>query len=191
MRFPPSSIVFAAIFVVYPILVYLGLAYFDARSVALLLLLLAAGRFLFARSAEGGRAFTPQLLFALAAAAVIALLVMISDSALYLRLYPVAINGLMLVIFGTSLLRPPTVIERFARLKEPDLPDSGVRYTRKVTIVWCVFFLLNGSVALYTALATSLETWTLYNGSIAYVLMGALFAGEYLVRRRVQKKTLA
>jgi uncharacterized membrane protein len=30
--------------------------------------------------------------------------------------------------------------------------------------------------------------WSLYNGLIAYLLMGLLFAGEYLIRRRTQKQ---
>lgn len=191
MRSLTPGIIFGAILVAYPLVVYLGLLYFDARSVALLLVLLAGGRWLFAKRDEAARAFPPQLLFALVATVVIALLVLISDSDLYLRLYPVAINALMLVLFGLSLWQPPTMIERFARLKEPDLPEGAVRYTRNVTIVWCLFFIINGSIALYTAIATSLEIWTIYNGSIAYGLMGALFAGEYLVRRRFQKKKLA
>jgi uncharacterized membrane protein len=78
------------------------------------------------------------------------------------------------------------MIERIARIREPNLPDAAVRYTRIVTEVWCLFFVLN-AVALYTALAADIEVWALYNGVIAYVLMGLLFAGEYLVRRRVQR----
>jgi uncharacterized membrane protein len=49
-------------------------------------------------------------------------------------------------------------------------------------------FVLNGSLALYTAVAADIEVWALYNGVIAYVLMGLLFAGEYLVRRRVRRR---
>lgn len=104
-----------------------------------------------------------------------------------LRLYPVLVNALMLVVFCGSLFYPPSLIERFARLQEPALPDSAIVYTRRVTQVWCVFFLLNGSVALVTALWSSLEIWSLYNGLIAYLLMGCLFAGEYWVRLRVRR----
>ncbi len=58
------------------------------------------------------------------------------------------------------------------------------RYTRRVTQVWCGFFVLNGGLALCTALWASDAGWALYNGLVAYVLMGLLFAGEWLVRRR-------
>jgi uncharacterized membrane protein len=79
-------------------------------------------------------------------------------------------------------------VERLARLQQPDLPPQGVRYTRRVTQVWCGFFIINGSIALITALWSSFAWWSLYNGLIAYVLMGLLFAGEYLIRRRTQKR---
>lgn len=77
------------------------------------------------------------------------------------------------------------MIERFARLRHPDLPEAGVHYTRQVTQVWCGFFFVNALVAAWTAVAVSREAWALYNGLIAYVLMGTLFAGEWLVRQRL------
>ena len=191
MAVTPSKVFFAAIFVAYPVMVYFGLMYFDARSVALLLILLVGARLVFAGRVAGKRAFRPQLIFALAAAGVIGFLVMLSDSPVFLRFYPVCISALMLVLFFLSLLHPPTVIERFARIQNPNLSPAAIRYTRKVTIVWCVFFIFNGGAALYTTLFTSLEVWALYNGAISYGLMGILFAGEYLIRRRLQQRALA
>jgi uncharacterized membrane protein len=79
------------------------------------------------------------------------------------------------------------MVERMARLTEPDLPPEAIGYTRKVTQVWCGFFVINGSIALGTAIWASPEVWTLYNGVIAYVLMGLLFGGEYLVRLRFKR----
>jgi uncharacterized membrane protein len=32
-----------------------------------------------------------------------------------------------------------------------------------------------------------LSWWTLYNGLIAYFIMGILFAGEWLLRRRLRR----
>jgi uncharacterized membrane protein len=90
----------------------------------------------------------------------------------------------MLLLFGLSLKFPPSMIERFARLREPNLPLAGVHYTRRVTQVWCAFFVANGTVAVWTALYASRDVWAIYNGLIAYLLMGALFAGEWLLRRR-------
>jgi len=156
-----------------------------------LLILLVGARVVFAGRKAGQRTFRPQLIFTLAAAGAIGFLVVVSNSELFLRFYPVCISGLMLALFFVSLLRPPTIIERIARFKDPNLPDAAIRYTRNVTIIWCVFFVFNGGAALYTTLYTSLETWALYNGVISYVLMGLLFAGEYLVRKRFQNRALA
>ena len=82
------------------------------------------------------------------------------------------------------------MIERLARLQEPDLPAAGVAYTRRVTQVWCGFFIVNGSVSLLTALFASDAGWALYNGVISYALMGLLFVGEWLIRKRVKAKAL-
>ena len=74
MTITPSKVFFAAIFVAYPVMVYFGLMFFDARSVAVLLILLVGARLVFARRIAGTRAFRPQLIFALAAAGAIGFL---------------------------------------------------------------------------------------------------------------------
>ncbi|NMR95446.1 hypothetical protein HKB38_29015, partial [Vibrio parahaemolyticus] len=101
--------------------------------------------------------------------------------------YPVVVNVCVLCGFGLSLKQPQSIIERLARLQEPDLPASGVAYTRKVTMVWCAFFTLNAAVALYTCFLP-VKIWTLYNGLISYLLAGGLFAGEWIVRQFVRKE---
>jgi uncharacterized membrane protein len=50
------------------------------------------------------------------------------------------------------------------------------------------FFGINGAIALATALWASAAFWSLYNGLIAYMLMGLLFAGEYLVRSHFKRR---
>ncbi|WP_104035946.1 septation protein IspZ [Vibrio jasicida] len=105
----------------------------------------------------------------------------------WLKFYPVMVNVCMLGVFALSLRQPQTIIERLARLQEPDLPESGVLYTRKVTLVWCAFFIMNAATALYTCFE-SIEVWTLYNGLISYLLAGSLFAGEWIVRQFVRKE---
>lgn len=104
------------------------------------------------------------------------------------RAWPVLINAALFTLFAWSLRHPPSLIERLARRQEPDLPPSGVRYTRRVTQLWCGFFLTNGSIALWTALYADLDLWTLYNGGIAYGLSGALFAAEWCVRQCVRQR---
>ena len=111
-----------------------------------------------------------------------------TNTVLPLKLYPVVVNTGMLFLFGLSLVFPPTLVERIARVKEPSLSDAGVRYTRRVTQVWCLFFVFNGSMAAITAFFASHEIWSLYNGLIAYLLMGLLFGTEYLCRLRFKRR---
>ncbi len=100
--------------------------------------------------------------------------------------YPVAVNTVMLVLFGGSLLTAMPLVERLARLREPDLTQRAVVYVRRVTQIWCLFFIINGGIALATCLAGSLHWWTVWNGMLSYLLMGSLMAGEWWVRRRLR-----
>ncbi|MCK6740299.1 hypothetical protein L8S66_20430 [Enterobacter bugandensis] len=108
----------------------------------------------------------------------------------WLLFYPVVVNLVMLAVFGGSLWTAMPLVERLARLREPNLPPEGVRYTRRVTLVWCGFFIGNGAMALYTVLHGDMHLWTLWNGMVAYILMGTLMAAEWLVRQRVIKKEM-
>ncbi|QIR13303.1 hypothetical protein [Shewanella aestuarii] len=100
----------------------------------------------------------------------------------WLLYYPVVINLSMLALFGFSLIQGPSLIERLARLKEPDLPSQATPYLIKVTKIWCGLFVFNGLMALYTAMATDITIWTIYNGLIAYLLIGGLLGGEWIYR---------
>jgi uncharacterized membrane protein len=171
----------------YPLVILFGLRVAEPRYVALVLvicLLLRRGR-------DAARLLVSLSRVELAVLAGLLLLAgttAVTNSELLLRLYPAAMNLGLLLLFCLSLVFPPSMIERFARLGEPDLPDAAVRYTRHVTQVWCAFFVGNGAIAVYTALYAGRDAWALYNGFIAYLLMGALFGGEWLVRRIFVKR---
>ena len=169
--------------VAYPFAVAFGLGRVEPRWFALALVGLALLRAAVSRQA---------LWWAAAAgAALLAALSLAGQGWLPLKLYPVLVNAVLLLVFGVSLWRGPPVIERLARLAEPDLPPEGVAYTRRVTEAWCLFFMLNGAAAAATALWLSTEAWALYNGFIAYLLIGAMFAGEWLLRRRLKARVAA
>lgn len=182
---------FAVIIISYPLIVYFGLEHFDARLIAILLIAMALLRLFLVRNVDGLSAVMPQARLVVIALLVFGVLTFVSNAPAMLQYYPVAMNVLMFVFFFASLLRPPSVIEQFARITNPDLPEAGIAYTRKVTMVWCGFFVLNGSMALYTVVGTSLGFWAVYNSAVSYSLMGVLFAGEYLVRRVVQRREAA
>ena len=123
----------------------------------------------------------------LLAAALAGGVTLMTGSLVGLKSYPVVVNLVLLGVFAISLWRSPTVIERLARLQTPDLPSHAIAYTRKVTWVWCGFFVVNGSIAAATVLASE-QVWAFYNGFLSYIAMGVLMGGEYLVRLRVQRR---
>lgn len=165
--------------VLYPFAVYFGMEHFSPWQFALLLGSLWAARVL-----TGER--RPENLGMALVAMGFCLLLVALDSSRLLRWYPVLISGFMLTLFGLSLLRGMPIVERMARLTDPDLPEIAIRYTRHVTQVWCLFFLFNGLVAAALTLWAPLSWWTLYTGLIAYGLMATLFAAEWIVRQRIR-----
>ncbi len=187
------KIIITLVTLLYPLVVFYGLAEFSVRWVSLTLLLLFFIR-IFLLKKNSSRLSDPKKILGPGASKILSLVILlflmlsfVFDADIGLLFYPVIINSALALIFSYSLVNPPPIIERLARLTQADLPPHAVKYTRTVTKVWLVFFILNGLVSTYTVLFTNLQTWTLYNGLIAYVLMGLLFASEYLVRLRVQK----
>ena len=170
----------------YPLVVYFGLSRWGVGGVAGVLWVLFLIRLI-----AGGEAKLKHFKIIVYLTGSVGL-VLVSLSAVFRQVgwflcYPVVINTLMLLVFSGSLYQEQTVIERLARLREPELPESGVRYTRIVTKVWCAFFIVNGGIAFITCFQ-SLEVWTFYNGLISYLLTGMLFVSEFLMRGRVRKK---
>lgn len=165
----------------YPLLVYYGLdSHVEPRWLALLLVGMALLRAAFSRE----RVWLAAALGAM----VLAAASFWGNQVMPLKLYPLLVNVVMLGIFSISLVYPPSIIERLARLHEPDLPPSGVAYTRRVTQVWCGFFVVNGSISLWTVFWASDAVWALYNGMVSYLLMGVLFVGEWSLRKRMKAR---
>ncbi|ABV89200.1 hypothetical protein [Shewanella pealeana] len=177
------QIVTTIVVIAYPLAVYFGLHYLPAGSIALALCAILVIRLLLQQQKVKALMLPILVGIGLTAGSFIA------KENNWLLFYPVVINLTMLGLFGYSLKRGPSMIERLARLKEPDLPDEAIGYLNRVTLIWCGLFIFNGAMALYTALYTSIETWTLYNGLIAYLLIGSLLGGEWLYRTFWLKKS--
>ncbi len=180
-RTPPLlAALLAVVSLAYPVVVYLALGHVSPRWIALLLVALALARAWVTRESFW--------LGAAALATVLAAASFLGDRWGPLKLYPALVNLVMLGLFGMSLWRGPSVVERLARLRESHFPPAAIVYTRRVTQVWCGFFVVNGLAALATALWATPAVWALYNGLLSYVAMGALMGGEWLVRRRVRSR---
>jgi uncharacterized membrane protein len=158
----------------YPFAVYFGLGRFSPRiMVAGLLGLLGLKIF------RGGNV-RGRLPYMIGAAGVI---VIAARSPLVgLRAYPILISVTLAAVFGYSLVRPPTIIEQIVRMRRPHMPPRIVPYLRNVTMVWTGFFLLNATISAATAVSGSIKLWTLYNGFISYLIIGALLIGEFVIR---------
>lgn len=180
----PWSLALTGVMLLIPVATALGLRHVGPWPIILLLLACIAGRILLPRAMPVPVAMTGGL----AGVALAVLAVSSLSPALAALLYPVFMSAIMLVAFAATLWRPPSMIERFARIVEPDLDARGVVYTRRVTMVWIAFFAFNGLVALATVIHGDLFYWGLYNGVVSYLLAGSLFAIEYAVRRRVRSR---
>jgi uncharacterized membrane protein len=168
-----------ALSIAYPFLVYWGIQH-DSRSWLLLLLAgLLLLRWLTASSSQ--ERYVMVVLMAIVSAVVAWM-----GAENGLKLYPVIINLSLLALFVSSLFSAMPVVERMARLREPDLSSPAVHYTRRVTQVWCVFFSLNAMISLITVLLADDVIWLWYNGVIAYILMAGLMGGEWLFRQRAR-----
>ena len=177
-----ASVFGVAAVVAYPLLVFYGLAHSGPRTVALVLLV-ALIPSVVVRLAKAPRdqwrqvAFVPLVVMGLVAASAIL------NRAGLILMVPVVINAVLAVSFGATLRTPTPMIERFARLENPDLTPAEVRWCRLWTKIWVGFFVVN--VVIVTALVSAdwRSWWMYYTGLIAYLEMGVLFATEYIFRK--------
>ena len=172
-----TSVLLAVATLSYPALVYFILLHHGARALVLPLAGLALVRFIVKREWIWG-----------AAVLLLALLALITNHSLPVKLYPAVVSLGFLGVFGYSLIKPPNFVERIARLRHPDLLPQELRYTRRVTFAWCVYFVFNASVATGIALWGTDRAWALYSGAVSYLLAGLLFGVEFLLRVYLRRK---
>ena len=130
----------------------------------------------------GARLWKRPLLIAVAAIILVAVL----SPALAVKAYPVVLSLAAALAFAVTLFSPPSLIERFARLHDPELSPAGQAYCRRVTWVWTCWLLINALIAGILGLSGHDAAWALWTGFIAYLIMGGLFAGEFVVRQIVR-----
>lgn len=175
-----------AILLLYPLLVFVSLKFFEPRIISFLFLGIILTYFSSSRSKNF--ASKTQKYGMVLIAAIFLIITQIFNDILFIKIYPAFINIFLLILFSYSLFFPPTIIEKFARIYDKNLPNYAIKYTRNVTIIWCIFFILNASISLYTAFFASFDVWTLYNGLISYLMIGTLFSVEFIVRYFFKRK---
>lgn len=187
------KVLFYFVAALYPVLVFtfLVILKIPARLLSLCVIALAAAFFLSFTGSSGAvkgkdgkkkflmnwRPLFSSVLFLAAG-----ILCFAFNQKVFLKLYSVAVNATLLIVFGSTLFFKPNIIFRFATLADKSIKGSSFeanveKYCRKVTVVWCIFFIINGSIAAYTALhdfgseMLNDRVWSVYNGGISYVIM--------------------
>ncbi len=174
-----ASIVLA---VVYPPVVYLGLTRFSTRGVSLVLLAMAV---LLAISRARGLSWArlKGALVPLAPTIAAGVLAGATGHRWALLVAPVLVNVGLLATFAATLRPGQTpMIERFARLQDPELTPAKQAHCRQVTWTWIAFFAANTAVSAVLAVAAPIEWWATWCGGLAYLCIGVLMAGEWVVR---------
>jgi len=94
------------------------------------------------------------------------------------------LNLSALLLFGRTLMSGgEALITQIARHISGELPEEIVRYTRRITIAWCWFFVMQVSVSIFLYLFSSVVTWSFFINVLDLPLVLLTFAGEYGYRR--------
>lgn len=177
----------AALAVLYPVAVWWSLTHYSARAVGVIAIAVVVPLLLLrvALTPKERRARREDVIAALRVPMVVLALLFLGvvfDDARFVFVLPVLISLALLTVFGASLKTVP-MIERFARMHEPELTPAKQAHCRQATWVWCGFFVVNAAIAGTLAFTGPALWWAAYAGGIAYALMGLLFVAEYVVRK--------
>jgi uncharacterized membrane protein len=102
---------------------------------------------------------------------------------LVLRASPVVINLALCAFFGLTLRRGhDPLITRFARLEHDPLPAAVETYTRRLTVLWTLFFAAMAAITVALEIVASRPVYSLFSNVINWLLLLAFLIGEYLYR---------
>lgn len=185
-----TKVVIAILSTLYPTIIFFGLYFgkLSPRILSLALITLALFHLSSYSKQNKGNAWRGLFLFiatALCGSAAFTL-----NSFLFLKFYPVIVNVAFLVFFTYTLHHKPSLAFRMASLDKKILKSPSKNfiesYCNKVTFAWCIFFTTNALLALVTIISQSDFAWIIYNGLIAYILMGIFFMTEITIRKKIQ-----
>ena len=196
------KVLFSVLTVLYPVLVFTLLVVFKlpVRVLSLCAIVLAVALLLSVAAARSNRKEKDKnFAFAVIRPIILSVLLLVAalfcyftNQSIFIKLYAVAVSLVMLILFGITLIFPPNIIYTIATLMDKSIKGSISQpyveaYCKKVTIAWCIFFLVNGSISVYTAFCSNDLVWSVYNGGISYALLGLMFLIEFNIRMKVNK----
>ncbi len=165
----------------YPFVLVAGLDHLAARTIGAcaLAIVLAA----FAVSGTGRKRLVYLLVRRFGILVVLLAIATATDEPVLLKLLPSLTSLWLLATFSLTLRERHSMVEQFAIASHDGFPDFLLPYCRRVTWVWCGFFLVNAIVGIVLAIAGTPREWALYTGAISYLLVGLLAAGEYVFHK--------
>lgn len=167
--------------VAYPFAVWAAVRHVDARWIGgIVAAALAIRGVLLLRPADP--ALRRRMLYPPIAVGVLVAVAIVTDDGRAFFFLPVLINGAFALAFARTLYSGPSMAESFARLHASDLTPLQVRYCWRVTAFWVVFFVANGGLTAWLAIAGLEAWWALWTGLLSYVTLGSAFALEMTYR---------
>ncbi len=96
------------------------------------------------------------------------------------------VHALLAIVFGRTL-RPGEVplATRIARAVLPSMPPEVVRYSRRVTVAWTVYFIAMTALSVLLFFGASTAAWSAFATLVSGPLVAVMFALEFALRRRV------
>lgn len=176
-----AGILQALFYLAYPLVLYLAQTRLETRPIAAVILALYVVTFAF-RVRGSKTEFWSILRPHLPLGVLIAIALALGERTLLLLL-PSLVSLYVFGTFAWTLRQGPSMIERFARMVEDDLPPFTFRYCRRVTIVWCGFLGLNAIGVAGLALFGPVAWWAAYTGLVFYLLLGLLLGTEFCFRK--------
>jgi uncharacterized membrane protein len=133
-----------------------------------------------------------QLVNSLLCAAVLAALVAqawlgppLPQHLLYLGQH-VVIHLVLALLFGLTLRRGATaLISRVALQVHGHLTPAMAAYTRKLTAVWCAYFVAMAALSLLVYATLPFDAWATFANWLTPLALALMFGGEYLLRYRL------
>lgn len=169
------------LFVGYPLAVHLALIASQTNWALWLLVALSLSQLLTLFGTSGSArwlALIPALVLTLAIAG------LLRGSLLALYLPPILISGGLLWLFASTLREGhEPIISRFARLVFQEEDPEQLRYTRRVTQLWSLFFLAMLLETMLLSVFAPLELWSLFANILNYLFIALLFVLEFAYRR--------
>jgi uncharacterized membrane protein len=191
---------FGALIIFYPLLVFSALVIFKLKIqyLSLLLIVLAIAYFIINKQNYSGRhpAFifiSPAILFIIGSLCFVLPFFVESTyfNNILLKIYPALADLVYLTLMGTSLFIPPNLVFSLVNLFDKNLKDHldkayYAHYCRRCAIAWCVYFIIDAVICFITSIRSSDLIWAIYNSGITYVIMGLIFAAQYVFIKMIE-----